>query len=180
MDLAERWRLRRRTAVLHHAPAFDERGLVLGRGTVLLPFTRGVHAGHPGSAAHDRLLALLAVAASGRVARDVCEAILPAMRCWAGGDRALAAIRLAFVALPRVDADEEAYPLFLAEVGLDAGLQPEVLLAELGYADIIPLLKDYRTQPRVPPGNSRASGQWTSDTGGFEIASADTQNVGAT
>lgn len=170
MDLAERWRQRSRSAILHRSPGFDDRGLVLGRGTVLLSFTRGIPAGFLDPVAHDRLLALLAVAACGRLARGTCEAILPSLGLWAKGDRALAAIRLALAPLPRAETDEAAHPLFLAEVGLDAGLSPRELCADLGYDAVVPLLKDYRAQPRVPPGSGRASGQWTDGAGGFEIA----------
>lgn len=183
MDLAERWRQRRRNAAFLSAPAFDQHGLLLGRGTLLLPFTRSILAGRVDPAAHGRLLALLAVAACGRIARDPCEAILPAMRCWASGDRALAAIRLALARLPRLASDRDAHTLFLAEAGLDAGLSPRALLAELGHAALAPLLKDAADQPRVPAGSGRASGRWTSGAGGqqegvFEVTN-DTEGPAA-
>ncbi len=139
-----------------------------------MPFTRGILIGRVDPIAHDRLMALLVVAASGRIARDPCEAIFSAMRCWSGGDRALAAIRLALVPLPRLASDGDAHTLFLAEAGLDAGLLPHALLAELGHAALVPLLKNAVDQPRVPAGSGRTSGRWTSGRwtsgGRFEIS----------
>ena len=161
-SLAERWWYRSQRSAFHAAPAFTERGLVLGHGTVLLPFARAAGLTLTTDAGHDRLVALLAVGGGGHLPADPSDEIAVAVGQWHRGDRALAAIRLAFAPLPLLVSQDDAYPLFLAETALDAGCSPQQLLDELGYASVAPLLKGATEQPRVPAGSGRASGRWTS------------------
>ena len=144
VDLAQRWLGRRHLSPFLQAASFAETGLFLGHGTVLLRIAPRPDISLDTDAAHDRLVALLA------------------FDLWRRGDRAIAAIRLAFAPLPRLASEADAYRLFLAETALSAGLRPRELLAELGYAKAESLLKGIADQPRVPAGSGRTSGQWTS------------------
>ena len=76
-------------------------------------------------AGHDRLVALLAVAGRGHLAKVALAQLAASLDDWRHGDRALAAIRLAFAPLPRIRDHDAAYSLFLAETALDAGLSPK-------------------------------------------------------
>ena len=166
--LLDHWQCRRAVRSFHATVAVSDDGLVLGSGTILLPIgrERGTWLTPGRDAGHDRLVALLAVAGGGRLPPDALHHAEMALDDWRRGDKALAAIRLAFAPLPRLDGEAEAYTLFLAETALDAGLSPRELLAELGYAEAVgPLLKGAADQPRVPAGRGRASGQWTGGSG---------------
>ena len=148
------------------AVTFKANGLVLGIGTILVPFEDARVSLDADAAAHDRLVALLAVAGRGRLPAGCVRQVGKALDDWRRGDKALAAIRLAFARLPGVADWDEAYALFLAETLLDEGLPPRDLLAGLGtLAAVAPLLKGRPDQPRVPAGNGRASGEYGS-TGG--------------
>ncbi len=149
------------------AVTFETHGLVLGLGTVLVPFARDARVSlDTDAAANDRLVALLAVAGRGRLAAGCVPQVGKALNEWRRGAKALAAIRLALARLPRVADWDEAYALFLAGAALDDGLPPRDLLAGLGtLAAVAPLLKGRPDQPRVPAGNGRASGEYGS-TGG--------------
>ena len=110
---------------------------------------------------HDRPVALLAVAGCGKVTKAALAQIDAAVGDWRRGDRGLAAIRLAFMQLPRLHDAADAHRLTLAEQALDLGLSPYDLLSELGYVEKLgPLLKTFDpSQPRVPAGQGAAGGQ---------------------
>lgn len=171
----EPWRHRLGSSSLQKVVAFRAEELTLGCGTVLWKAASGLSniLSLSSDAAHDRLVALLVVAGRGHLAKAALLQLDTALNEWHRGDHALAAIRLALVRLPAVRDLGEAHTLFLAEIALDAGLSPNDLLKELGYARCLPLLKDYRTQPRVPPGCGPTSGQWTCDASGISFAPND-------
>ena len=158
------WRRRSSLSPLREVVSFEPENLVLGSGTVLRklaverPGTVSLYAG----AAHDRMVALLAIAGRGRLAKGSLLQLETALEDWQRGNRGLAAIRLAFASLPRVRDQDDGYRLFLAEMALDAGLRPGELLKEVGHGDCLTLLKGSPNQPRVPHGSGRRSGQWTS------------------
>ncbi len=164
------------------AITFKPRGLVFGIGTVLVPFARDTRVSlDADAAANDRLVALLAVAGRGRLPAGCVTQVGKALDEWSRGDKALAAIRLAFARLPGVGDWDEAYALFLAETLLDEGLPPRDLLAGLGtLAAVAPLLKDRPDQPRVPAGNGRASGEYGSTGGTAATAPSERPGQAAT
>ena len=160
-SLPDRWRSHvARRGLLQRSELTDD-GLVLGARTLLAASFY-----HPDeTAAHDRLVALLAAAYDGRVDAAAPPRIAKAMAVWRSGDRALAACHLALARLPPV-APDDAYRLFLASLALDEGLAPSVLLREIGATEAARLLKFDPAQPRVPAGSGRHSGEWTSGDGG--------------
>ena len=129
------WRRRMSLSTLQENVAFSGEDLVLGCGTILLKPAVGTTKSVMlrSDAARDRMVALLAVAGRGRLAKAPLLQLDAALDEWRRGDSALAAIRLAFARLPRVLDREEAHTLFLAETALDAGLSAHELLRELGY-----------------------------------------------
>jgi hypothetical protein len=81
---------------------------------------------------------------------------------WQDGDKCLAAIYLAQSGLGKLD-KQSACRLSLAAQLLDAGLTPRELARELGLPPMQPQISKYDdNQPRVPAGNGRESGRWTS------------------
>ncbi len=102
--------------------AMDGAGLILGAGTRLV---RRANDGRLALAAdHERLLALLSVAAGRPVAHDVLPPIKAAEATWQSGDKALANFRLLFADLPRLHGSDEADHLRVAEHLLDRGTPP--------------------------------------------------------
>ena len=175
------WESRKRSSPFREAVSFLDNRLVLGRATLLLSLDAVV----PGlvtlksDAAYDRMVALLKVAGRGRLEKSALSQLDASLDDLRRGDRALAAIRLAFAPLPRIRDHDDAYRLFLAETALDAGLRPTELLRELGYEGCTPLLKFDQNQLRVPAGSDRG-GQWTSaGAGGGAPTTGHTPTSGA-
>ena len=113
-----------------------------------------------------RLLALLATAYNRSPTPSAMAHIRKATQRWSEGDEGRAGVHLALTGLGRLEyPSQAAHRLFLADGLMNASIEPEAVLKALGIdtAVIDPLLKDYREQPRVPAGNGRPSGQWTSD-----------------
>ena len=169
ISLQRAWREHAATTSHRSSATFTETGLLLGADTVLVAFDTalGKTDAGPGLApsAHDRLVGLLAVAGRGHIGEATLLQIGQAIDDWRKGEKALAAIRLAFAKLPRVHDADDAYRLFLADKALDAGLRPHELLEELGYATALrPLLK-YPGQPRNPAGRP-TGGQYANGRSG--------------
>lgn len=111
---------------------------------------------------HGRLIALLSAAGGRVVAKSTVEKIRHACALWSQGERCLAQIHLAFLGLPRQD-EAAVYCLFLADQALAKGVRPADVMKALGFdANVLNLEKYSEDQPRVPAGNGRESGQWTS------------------
>ena len=162
-SLQTAWRRRRDAAPFDPTPTFRDNALTLGVGTTLLRLDAGRP--RPPPPARDRLAALLVVAGSGELSPDALLKLDAAIFDWWRGERALAAIRLAFTPLPRLRATADAYPLFLAEQALDAGLTPYDLLIEFDYAPSIGRLSKFDPgEPRVPK-ESPGGGEWTGEGG---------------
>ena len=139
----------------------SDEGVVLGTRTIL---AYSLHAPNDGTD-HDRLVALLAAAYRGRVDTATPTRIAKALTLWRGGDKALAAIHLAFARLPPIELDD-AYRLHLADLALDGGVAPETLLRAFGHAEVMARrLKYSQAEPRVPAGGGPHGGEWTSEGG---------------
>jgi len=76
----------------------------------------------------------------------------------------LAHIRLAHATFPPCE-EVQALRLFVADELIEAGVTPETLMKAQGF-DPAPLgfLKFNPSQPRVPAGSGRESGEWTTAT----------------
>jgi len=111
-------------------------------------------------------MALLATAYERPIGPRVLSRIERACELWNEGEKALAHIHLAHAALPPCS-EERALRLFAADELLQSGVAPQTLLEAQGF-DPAPLtfLKYSPDQPRVPAGNGRESGRWTTDGGG--------------
>lgn len=139
-----------------------DEGLFLGAGTLL------AKAGDDGlciDGEEQRIRTLLAVAYGQAISQAALRSLHGVAKHWRRGDKCLAAIHLAQSGLPAIDEDD-AYRLALAAELIDAGVAPRWLAHELGLSLDQPGVSKYDgNQPRVPAGNGRASGQWTSGQG---------------
>lgn len=166
--LSKAWRARQESVPIDSAMTFAPEGLVLGARTVLAPAeTNGERRTIRREGSEARLATLLAAAHLRPVAPEALNHIRRAAERWNDGDAGLAQVHLALSRLGPLDAPG-AQRLFLADELLKAGTSPDVILRALGPASSTPdtLAKAYnRDQPRVPAGNGRPSGQWTSDGG---------------
>jgi len=150
----------------------DVNGIVLGAGTYLVRFTRGLFGKDYSGRKHDdeRMLALLSVACGQHVSTQLIKSIAAASNEWRYGDKTLAQIRLSQAGLPCLTGVEDAYRLFLAETLLDNGMKPRALMTALGFDPSEDLAKYDPNQPRVAAGNGRESGRWGSGGGGSSQA----------
>ncbi len=158
-------------APIGYAIEINDAGLVFGAGTVLAQMTRdweGAQVLALDNSNEERILTLLSAVYGRAVSPDVFRHIEGASEQWRRGDKALANIRLAFARLPRLETRTDAYRLFVAEDLLDKGMSPRALMRELGFDRAARDLARYDpSQPRVPAGNGRQSGEW-GDGGGTE------------
>jgi len=136
-----------------------EQGLVLGAGTLLAKMgENGLYL----DGEEERILTLLAIAYRGDVPGAALGMFRRVSKHWQGGDKCLAAIQLAQSGLPEID-EGAAYRLSLAAKLIDAGMMPRQLAREPGLNPVqFDVSKYDENQPRVPAGNGRTSGQWTS------------------
>ena len=150
----------------HHSPswslAFTEAGLVLGAGTLVAPMRRG--GGTLDLSGEDRILALLAVAFSAKVNPAVLAKLRRAAELWAQGDKCLAQIHIEHLRLPKLDSEEQAFRLFLADRLIASGYSSRGLCGALGF-DLPEGLRKY--DPDEPRDDH---GRWT--TGGASGGSA--------
>lgn len=110
-----------------------------------------------------RVMALLALAFERPVKPFVAAKTARACERWNEGEKALAHIHLAHVGLAVRD-EERALRLFAANELLKSGVTPQALLKAQGFDPApLALLRYHPDQPRVPAGNGRESGRWTSD-----------------
>ena len=129
------------------------------------------------------LLALLSAAYGKAVAPAVLGNIERAAKCWSEGDVCLAYIHLAHARLPELQNPREAARcLFIVDRFIKGGASPRAVFEALGlgsaYIDAVEKLYN-PDQPRVPAGNGRASGEWTSDDAGTgeTTATGETERV---
>jgi hypothetical protein len=166
--LRERFEKRLWSRPISHAAEIGDDGLILGAGTILARMTRDAF-GAPRLAVEedeDRLIALLAAAHGSPASPELRRHLESASDYWRRGEKALANIRLAYAALPRLEDRADAYRLFLAEELLDSGMSPGALMKRLGFEPSTRGFVKYDpNQPRVPAGNGRQSGRWGSAGG---------------
>jgi hypothetical protein len=166
--LREQWRTRGAPAPLRAAMTFESDALVLGAGTVLMR-TVASHAGTRDdftSFDDARLVALLSAAHGEPAAPRSLAHIRRAISKRREGETTLALIHLALSGAAKLERPAEgARRLFLADELMKAGIAPAVvaklLARHVGSSDHLDRRYD-PAQPRVPPGNGRPSGQWTS------------------
>ncbi len=133
---------------------FSEKGLALGAGTVLAAANASRLA-----KTDPRLAFLVRVAHSRAPSASALAHLSKAVRRWSDGDESMARMHVVG-RLQHPEAD--ARRLFLAEALLDAGLAPDELLKAVATRPADADLAKYNAdQPRVPAGNGRPSGRWT-------------------
>ncbi len=153
-DLRERYRLERYPQPFRALPELSDAGLTLGRGTLLAPL-----GSERDGKAGERMAVLLAAVYGRPVTPLITKAFARAAGHWRRGDGALAHIELAFACLPRLECEDDAFRLFLAETLLAEAMTPRALARALGFDT--GLSKYSPDQRRVPAGSGRESGQWT-------------------
>ena len=172
-QLRDEWHARKRAVPIYPVMTFAPDGLVLGAGTILLQ-AEGPRRLQSLRGQEARVLALLAAAHGKAVAPAVLGNIERAVKSWRDGDQCLAHIHLAHSG---VHAPSElrtaACRLFIAECAMETGMSPrdifQVLKIGGSYVDTVE--KAYNpTEPRVPAGSGRASGEWTSDDSASSIS----------
>ena len=146
--------------------SFKVQGLVLGADTVLAASDpAGQRACVHLEADATRLMALLSSAYGRPIGAEAIGHIRRAAQKWNEGDGGLAHVHLALARLDRLSQPRnDARRLFMADLLMEAGAQPGMILSALGLDRPIPdpANKFYNPgQPRVPAGNGRISGQWT-------------------
>jgi hypothetical protein len=130
------------------------------------------------------VLALLSAAYGRAIAPSVLGNIERAAKSWSQGDDFTAHIHLAHTGLRALDDfPKAAHRLGMAKGGLDHGASPrdifEALRLDAHYIDA--LEKQYNpAQPRVPAGQGRISGQWTSGDWGDGGAASENAAVAET
>jgi hypothetical protein len=156
------WSARATTAHVSAVPEFANGALTLGAGTKLAE----TRADRRDEAAEGERAVALVSAALGRpldalAAAHVRRAVAKAHE----GDAPLALTRLALAGAGRLtEPREDARRLFFADGLMKAGVAPRAIVAALGAPSAQnDLDRAYDpNQPRVPAGNGRPSGQWTS------------------
>jgi hypothetical protein len=168
--LRDDWLARLRNGPIDPVPRFAEQGIILGAGTVLLACD-GDRRLQQVKGQEARLLALLSAACGEVLPGSVAGNIERAAKCWSEGDDCLAYIHLAHARLPAPrDVYASACRLLAAEKAMTQGVAPQSILQALkaGNADLDSVEKFDPSEPRVPAGSGRTSGEWTSGeaTGG--------------
>jgi|GEM_PF-3593060 hypothetical protein len=154
--------------------ALTERGLVAG-GVLLAKM------GDEGlciNGEKERILTLLSIAHRCAVPPAVFGFLRRASKHWRSGDKTLACMQLSQSGLGKLD-EEGAYRLSLAAELIEAGFTPRELARELGLSPVqFDISKYDENQPRVPAGNGRESGRWTSADGTPAVAPESTLTEG--
>jgi hypothetical protein len=169
--LQRQWRENVRFRPLSAGMSLEPEGLILGSGTVLAR-AEGARSGQRRlrlDGGETRLLALLSIAYGRPIPVSVLGNIRKASEQWSRGENCRAAIHLAFARLPKFDdPSEAARRLFLADGLIAGGTDPlEILAAFTERAvspDDIEKFSD-EDETRVPRGNGKASGEWTTSAG---------------
>ncbi len=163
--MRERWRAREAATSIHDVMDFGPDGLVLGAGTVLAQ--RKAVSPAPNGDDEARLLTLLSVAYARPVPAQVLKHIQRATLRWDEGQATLARVHLAMTQLNRLPAPREAARrLFMADELMKAGMAPADILSsmDIDASAVLPDMEKYSpSQPRVPKGSGRPSGQWVHD-----------------
>jgi hypothetical protein len=147
----------------------DDDGLSLGAGTVLAPMVID-RAGTPSLALageEEKIIALLSLGYRKPIPIAALKFIKRASMQWTKGEKAIAHFELAYARLPRFEMRDDARALFFADGLVKLGVSPRALMLARGLdTGALDLLKYNPDQPRVPAGQGRQSGEWTSGDGG--------------
>lgn len=150
--------------------AFTEAGLVLGAGTLVASMRRGGgDAETLDLSGEDRVLTLLAAAFSAPVDAAVLGKLRRASELWAQGDKCLAQIHLEHLRLPKLESEEQAFRLYLADHLIASGQSPRG--RALGFDLPEGLAKYNPDEPRDDHGRWTTGGRdggstWDSSAGG--------------
>jgi hypothetical protein len=157
------WAARGMNARVRALPEFDGGALTLGAGTKIAE-ARGDRRDE--AAEGERAVALVSVALGRPLDASAARHVRRALEKAREGDAPLALTHLALAGAGRLtDPRDDARRLFIADGLMKAGVPPRTILEALGgdppaQGD---LDRAYNPdQPRVPAGNGRPSGQWTS------------------
>ena len=167
------WTARATNARVSALPAFADGALTLGAGTKLAE----ARADRRDDAAEgERAVALVAVAIGRPLDPSAATHVRRAVAKARAGDAPLALTHLALAGVGRLtEPREDARRLFIADGLMKAGVAPSTILAALGAPSATAdLERAYDPeQPRVPAGNGRPSGQWTSGEWTDEASESD-------
>jgi len=166
-------------SILHRIEHWARRACA-GASTLLAPMVRGAAGAWTLDleGREERLLATLSILHQKPLSADLLKRISRAVERWAEGEQALAHLELAYSGLPKIETMDEAWRLFCADSLLADGAEPHILMRALGLeTSQLDLLKHNRDQPRVPAGNGRESGRWTSGGAGGSSAVAHSGEV---
>ena len=156
------WAARATDARVSALPEFANGALTLGAGTKLAearPNSRD------DAAEGERAVALVSVALGRPLDASAATHVRRALAKAREGDAPLALTHLALAGVGRLDdPHEDARRLFIADGLMKTGVTPSTIVAALGAPSAsADLDRAYNPdQPRVPAGNGRPSGQWTS------------------
>jgi hypothetical protein len=156
------WTARGASARVCDLPEFDGGALTLGAGTKLAE-ARGDRRDE--AAEGERAIALVSVAIGRPLDPSAAAHVRRALAKAREGDAPLALTHLALAGAGHLDDPrEDARCLFIADGLMKAGIPPRTILAALGSQPApADLERAYNPdQPRVPAGNGRPSGRWTS------------------
>jgi hypothetical protein len=167
------WAARATAARFSALPEFADGALTLGAGTKLAE----ARADHRDEAAEgDRAVALVSVALGRPLDVSAATHVRHALAKAREGDAPLALTHLALAGAGRLDDPrDDARRLFIADGLMKGGVSPSTIVAALG-APLAPADLDRAydpDQPRVPAGNGRLSGQWSSGDWADESDQAD-------
>jgi len=162
------WAARATHARVSTLPEFVGGALTLGAGTKLAE----ARADRRDDAAEgERAVALVSVALGSPLDASAATHVRRALAKAREGDAPLALTHLALAGVGRLtEPREDARRLFIADGLMTAGVAPATIVAALGAPSAQnDLERAYNPdQPRVPAGNGRPSGQWTSEDSGSE------------
>lgn len=173
------WRAGKARDRFHDEPCFVGGELVLGASTVLAKsndfsdFGRAVRS-------EARLKMLLSAAYGASVSAESIGHLKAATRRWRAGDAGQAELHLALSRLGKLDAPFEASRrLAMVDDLMRAGLTVEQILSALAIArSAWGVVRKYDSaEPRIPAGNGRPSGRWTSGGGGAVVSATPIQPV---
>jgi len=160
--LRAEWSARGTKARVRASPEFDGGALTLGAGTQLGDAS---DAARDAAAEGERAVALVSVAVGRPLDASASMHVRRALAKAREGDAPLALTHLALAGAGRLTQPrDDARRLFIADGLMKAGVPPRTIIEALGAPPATTELdRAYNpNQPRVPAGNGRPSGQWTS------------------
>ncbi|HLH50137.1 MAG TPA: Tox-REase-5 domain-containing protein [Roseiarcus sp.] len=167
-EIEKAWAARAKSAPFYPTPTFVGDALVWGTGIEIALALRDFPKPAEKRACAFRPAALLAAAFRRPIGGRASAHLRCALYKRSKGDDLGALVHLALMGLPRLGPlDPATRRLFAADRLLHAGVTPETIFKALDLpAPSDETIRKYSpNQPRVPAGNGRLSGQWTSEDG---------------